>query len=555
MIRTTRLLALLLVAPTLAGTAQVAPRTSRHAALAAQREMERSLRLAELDRYRVQGQLARTRAGMLAPRAELARVQGELQRAMLTDQLAMLALTAELAQVQGELRRAMTGRLAMTRSFATEPPEPGTSQDPGDSLYRAARQALNGNDYGRAVELFRSLRNRYPKSTYVPDSYYWEAYGLMRRGNPEGMRVAARVLQEQATRFPEAATRSSGDARALEARIRGELARQGDARAAEQLAVTAELAGTAPLARPTTPTPMSPPRAPAPPSGLVPGVPRPSRSSCGDDDDVQVAALNAVMQMDGARALPILKKVLARRDPGSTCLRRKAVFIVSQVEGRETEDILLAAARTDPDTEVREQAVFWLSQVDSERAVAALDSILFSAKEPTLQEKALFALSQHESPTAHRALRRYAERSDLTQALREKAIFWLGQSDDPTDQAYLISLYPKVTEAGVKERILFSVGQSEGPSGTRFLTDVARNTRESIDLRKKALFWMGQRSEATGADIGSLYGTFAEREIKEQLIFILSQMDDKAAIDKMIDIARREPDKELRKKAIFWLSQ
>ncbi|MEK6688650.1 MAG: tetratricopeptide repeat protein, partial [Gemmatimonadota bacterium] len=323
MIRTTRLLALLLVAPTLAGTAQVAPRTSRHAALAAQREMERSLRLAELDRYRVQGQLARTRAGMLAPRAELARVQGELQRAMLTDKLAMLALTAELAQVQGELRRAMTGRLAMTRSFATEPPEPGTSQDPGDSLYRAARQALNGNDYGRAVELFRSLRNRYPKSAYVPDSYYWEAYGLMRRGNPEGMRVAARVLQEQATRFPEAATRSSGDARALEARIRGELARQGDARAAEQLAVTAELAGTAPLARPTTPTPMSPPRAPAPPSGLVPGVPRPSRSSCGDDDDVQVAALNAVMQMDGARALPILKKVLARRDPGSTCLRRK----------------------------------------------------------------------------------------------------------------------------------------------------------------------------------------------------------------------------------------
>ncbi|MEK6687100.1 MAG: tetratricopeptide repeat protein, partial [Gemmatimonadota bacterium] len=187
MIRVTRLLALLLVTPTLAGTAQVGPRATRHPALAAQRGMERSLRLAELDMYQVQGQLARTRAGMLAPRAELARVQDELRRAMLTGRLAMLAPTAELAQVQDELRRAMlTGRLAMTRSFATEPPEPRTSQDPGDSLYRAARQALNGNDYGRAVELFRSLRSRYPKSTYVPDSYYWEAYGLMRRGNPEG---------------------------------------------------------------------------------------------------------------------------------------------------------------------------------------------------------------------------------------------------------------------------------------------------------------------------------------------------------------------------------
>jgi HEAT repeat protein len=58
-----------------------------------------------------------------------------------------------------------------------------------------------------------------------------------------------------------------------------------------------------------------------------------------------------------------------------------------------------------------------------------------------------------------------------------------------------------------------------------------------------------------GADIASLYGTFSDREIKEQLIFVLSQKDDKAAIDKLIDIAKREPDRELRKKAIFWLSQ
>jgi HEAT repeat protein len=55
--------------------------------------------------------------------------------------------------------------------------------------------------------------------------------------------------------------------------------------------------------------------------------------------------------------------------------------------------------------------------------------------------------------------------------------------------------------------------------------------------------------------MAALYGTFTEREIKEQVIFALSQMDDKAAVDKLIDIARREPDRELRKKAIFWLGQ
>ncbi len=44
-------------------------------------------------------------------------------------------------------------------------------------------------------------------------------------------------------------------------------------------------------------------------------------------------------------------------------------------------------------------------------------------------------------------------------------------------------------------------------------------------------------------------------KIKEQLIFVYSQRGDKASVDKLLDIAKNDPDKELRKKAIFWLSQ
>lgn len=34
------------------------------------------------------------------------------------------------------------------------PPAPWAQQDPADSLYRAARRALNGNQYARAAQLF-----------------------------------------------------------------------------------------------------------------------------------------------------------------------------------------------------------------------------------------------------------------------------------------------------------------------------------------------------------------------------------------------------------------
>src|SRR5213592_5065811 len=104
--------------------------------------------------------------------------------------------------------------------------------------------------------------------------------------------------------------------------------------------------------------------------------------------------------MDADRAVPILKSILARRDSGSTCLRRKAVFLVSQKRSSETSALLLNAVRSDPDQEVREQAVFWLSQVPGDETVAALDSILRGSKDSDIQEKAIFALSQHHSASA-----------------------------------------------------------------------------------------------------------------------------------------------------------
>src|SRR5437773_9971525 len=97
--------------------------------------------------------------------------------------------------------------------------------------------------------------------------------------------------------------------------------------------------------------------------------------------------------MDAANAVPILRKVLARRDSCSTALRRKAVLIVSQKRTPETEDILRDAAQHDPDSEVRQQAVFGLPQVPTERAVGVLDSILKPSSEPELQAKAIFVLS------------------------------------------------------------------------------------------------------------------------------------------------------------------
>jgi len=73
-------------------------------------------------------------------------------------------------------------------------------------------------------------------------------------------------------------------------------------------------------------------------------------------------------------------------------------------------------------------------------------------------------------------------------------------------------------------------------------------------VRKTALFWAGQ-GKASIADLTRLYDTLDEQEMREQLVFVYSQRREPQAFDKMLDIARRDPDPEIRKKAIFWIGQ
>jgi HEAT repeat protein len=231
------------------------------------------------------------------------------------------------------------------------------------------------------------------------------------------------------------------------------------------------------------------------------------------------------------------------------------VFLVSQKRTSEREEILLAAAREDPDLEVRMQAVYWLSQVRTDRAVEALDSILQSGTETELQERAIFALSQHRSERAGEILREYAERQDTPIELRGNAIHWLGQHRSTRNTSYLRDLYARLDDPELKEKAMFALSQTRSRENAEFLLGIALDDAESVDVRKKALFWSGQMRIVT-QELFDLYNQVTEREMKEQLIFVYSQRRrDDAAIEKLIDIVRNETDTELRRRAIFWLGQ
>ncbi|MBL8960084.1 MAG: HEAT repeat domain-containing protein [Gemmatimonadetes bacterium] len=445
------------------------------------------------------------------------------------------------ALVPGVSSLAALSGLSALSSFA--PRDLAEPDQAADSLYRMGRRALDRGDYRRAAELFMQVRARDRKAAIAGDALYWHAFASARLGSTTGLQTALSSLDALATEFPRAVNR---DARALRVRVCGALASQGNEGCAREIREVAGASGGSGSSSGG--------------SGSASGGTRPRATSqeqgCpDDDDDERVEALNALLQMDADAALPILEKTLARRDRCSAALRRKAIFLVSQKREARAADILMNSLRSDPDGEVREQAVFWLGQLRDDRAVTMLEEILKTEKDEDVLDKAVFALSQHRSPRAAAMLRDLAQRDNAPKQQREQAIFWLGQQKSAENATLLIGLFARVNDEELKDKIIFSLSQVRSPATDKWMMDLATNEKEDVEIRKKALFWAGQNKAVSIEALGQMYDRVTDREMREQVIFVLAQRRDAGAVDKLIDIARTDKDREMRKRAIFWLGQ
>jgi HEAT repeat protein len=416
------------------------------------------------------------------------------------------------------------GAFASGPRFAEMPPEPWGEAGPADSLYRLGREAINRRDFRRAAALFAEISAKHPRSDYAPDAPYWRAFALYQAGREDDLREALKALDTQQKLFPKATT--IADAKELAIRVRGKLAQQGDVESAEAVSKAA-------------------------------GQNRPCVRD-NNDDEIRAAAMNALLQMDAEGALPIIKQVLQKRDECSVALREKAVFLLSQKRTSETEALLIDVVRNDPSGSVREQAVFWMGQVRTDKAAALLEEIATTSPDRDLRVKAIHALHEHNSPRAAALLRRLAESAQTPESVREQAIFWLGQRRSAENAEFLRSLFDRMDKSerndDMRKKVLFSLSQMRGVGNDRWLLNIALDTANSEDLRGHALWTAGQAGIA-GSELVTVYDRITDADVKEKLIWVLSESRDRVATDKLIDIAQKDRDIEMRKKALFWLGQ
>lgn len=431
---------------------------------------------------------------------------------------------------------------------------------PADSLHRAGQSALTRREYQRAVDTYRDLRRRYPRSPRVADAYYWEAFALHRLGGSTNLRVARERLQTQERDHPNAATMR--DARSLRIRVERDLANGGDAEARAWLDQRAERVDV------TAASPATPATPATPPSAAEATTARAERARAGGRDaapngcdqarfDEQAMAVQALFTMDRNRSVPILRRLMARRDPCAAPLRRQAIFILSQHAGDDPEIVptLLDVVRNDPDREVKRSALFALGQTGNSAAVPALAEILRNSNDEELQRGAIFALSQTSDDRGTAILREYVQRTDVPDELVGHAVLFLGQKG-AAEAAFLRQVYPRLRSEQARKMVMMTLAQTGDAENARWLMDRVLDRNEEMEIRKSALFFVGTQSNAVDTrQIVGLYSPNLDVEMRRQILFVLSQRREPAAIDKLLDVARNDPDRELRKQAIFWLGQ
>ena len=111
------------------------------------------------------------------------------------------------------------------------------------------------------------------------------------------------------------------------------------------------------------------------------------------------------------------------------------------------------------------------------------------------------------------------------------------------------------SDADLREHVVFALSQSEEPEAVDVMIGVARNDADA-HVRGQALFWLGQKAGRKATEaITRAVAEDPETAVKKKAVFALSQLPKDEGVPMLIDLARRNTNPAVRKQAMFWLGQ
>jgi hypothetical protein len=371
--------------------------------------------------------------------------------------------------------------------------------------YRDAQSALDQARWEEAAQRFAAVAAA--KNSDADAALYWKAYAEEKAGRKSEALQTVKALRAG---YPKSVW--IDDADALEVALTGSAPR-----------------GSGPvLAAPRTGGPVT--------AGPVVAGDRGRGSSTTPEEELQLYDLDGLMQMDSARALPILQKILA--GDRSLQVKQRALFVLSQSDDPGARAALVEVARTGKPAGLQIEAVRSLGIAGDPEDIRALSDIYRSSSSAETRATILeaFMIAGQEKPILD------AARAESDPRLRAKAIELLGALDST---AALTELYRSESSREVKGKIL--EGMMIAGDKEQLLAS-ARNEPDR-DLRGKAIELLG--AAGGDAELVELYKVTADRDLRGKIVEGLMIAGNGKA---MIGLLRQETDPQLKKKIVQHLS-
>lgn len=349
-----------------------------------------------------------------------------------------------------------------------------------DELYNGGTEALNDGNYDDAVGKFDQVVKMHGRKADA--ALYWKAYALNKAGNKAQALTAIAELKKN---YPQ--SKYLRDAGALEVEMKGSSVNPNDL----------------------------------------------------GDDETKLIAINALMNSDPEKAVPLLDKII--HGNYSPKLKEKALFVLSQSNSDKAQQILLSIAKANNDPDLQKRAIRNLGMNGSSRNRAALKEIYNSASDPQVK-KAVFQgwlmSGDKEGVLA-------VVKQEKSLELRKEAIRYLGMMGGKLE---LRQIYKEASDPETKEAVLTGMMMDGDAQG---LAEIA-NTEKDPNVLDKAINTLGlvggQESLAT---LTNIYSSHSEIETKKRVINALFLH---GAGKEMVALARKETNPELRRALIQKMS-
>jgi len=119
----------------------------------------------------------------------------------------------------------------------------------------------------------------------------------------------------------------------------------------------------------------------------------------------------------------------------------------------------------------------------------------------SMGSKAIFPATIADSAVIWPALLKLARNADVPRATRSQSVFWLGQAaGDAATRGLNDLVLDNSVDREVREQAVFALSQRPREEGIPALINVAR-TNKDPEIRKKALFWLGQSNDPRALDL------------------------------------------------------